>query len=122
MLASLGIYTLFLFFKVSTVKGMNGKSMEIGNRVYHPWTVEEDAKVLEMYEQFKGSPKIWEKISTQVNRKSRLIRERFSAKLDPALKNPRSEWTEDEDRIILQEADRARIFNKKPKWAMKDHA
>jgi hypothetical protein len=74
-----------------------------------PWTPEEDRIVVEMVNKYGA--KNWSQIASALSgRIGKQCRERWHNHLNPHIK--RAKWTEEEDRIILQEHDR--VGNK---WA-----
>lgn len=96
----------FLLAKLPTayyeqiVQILSGKDAE-GKEVHikGSWTEEEDRTLLELVE--KHGPKRWSYIATHLRgRKGKQCRERYLNHLDPAIK--KSEWTEKEDRKIIE--------------------
>jgi hypothetical protein len=83
---------------------------------YASWTAEEDAKLLEMYEIHKNNPRKWEEISHILKRDLRCTREHYELKLNPSLKNPQAEWTNEENDLILEEIKVKKTLNSRPRW------
>jgi hypothetical protein len=100
----------FVLLIVSFVHCMQGNStLRERYRPYHSWTAEEDARLLDLYNQHSERLNVWNEISVILNQKPELVRLRYETKLDPNLKNMQSEWTEEQNRMIINEIKDAEI-------------
>jgi hypothetical protein len=107
------LLTNLLFATKTMVKGIPGDS-PVRNSCL---TAEEDARLLKLYEQHKNSSRLWADISKVLERDRKFVRDHYYAVLDPSVKASSTQWTDKEDRIIVEEIKNAKALNRCPKYA-----